>query len=204
MAAGAVALAIAGCAGGSGGGSGAAAAVATSGSNAGAGFEGALLPAGAGRREFALTDQRGGRVSLRDFRGRVVILAFLYSRSKAAAPLIAQQIRGALDELEGGSARVPAVAVSVDPAGDTPARVRAFLRANTLSGRLQYLTGSRGQLLKVWREYRVVPAAAGERAYERAAFVALLDRRGALRVELPLEELTPEALAHDARRLEGL
>ena len=30
----------------------------------------------------------------------------------------------------------------------------------------------------------------------------LLDQEGAPRVELPVEELTPEALAHDVRRLE--
>ncbi len=49
----------------------------------------------------------------------------------------------------------------------------------------------------------VVPASAGRGAYEHGAFVLLLDRAGAPRVEFPLEELTPEALAHDVRRLEG-
>lgn len=97
----------------------------------------------------------------------------------------------------------PALAVSVDPAGDTPARVRAFLRANGLAGRLEYLTGTPAQLLAVWHAYGVTPASDGARAYESAAFVVLLDGRGAPRVEEPLEELTPEALAHDVRRLEG-
>ena len=70
--------------------------------------------------EFTLTDQDGRRVSLRALRGRVVILAFLYTASKTTAPLIAQQIRGALDELERHTAGVSALAVSVDPAADTP------------------------------------------------------------------------------------
>jgi protein SCO1 len=185
--------AITGCGGGSGG----AAAVGTSSHS---GFDGGLLPAGLKPHGFTLTDQYGRRVSLSHWHGQVVILAFLYSSSKATAPLIAQQVRGALDELHPA---VPAIAISVDPRADTSTRVRTFLRANGLSGRLEYLTGSPAQLRGVWRAYHVVPAAAGEGAYERGAFVLILDRNGAERVEFSLEELTPEALAHDVRRLEA-
>jgi protein SCO1/2 len=196
------------------------------------GFDGGLLPAGVKPHAFTLTDQYGRRVSLSSFRGKVVILAFLYSTSKATAPLIAQQVRGALDELEeheadlatghetgvttgretGGhetgaatrrGAGVAALAVSVDPTADTRAHVRAFLRATSLTGRLEYLTSSRTRLDAVWRAYRVVPASAGEGAYERGAFVLLLDKTGAERVNFSLEELTPEGLAHDVRKLEA-
>lgn len=203
-----VLLALAGCSSaGSGGGANdtEAGGATVAGAQPTAGFEGALLPAGLPVHEFTLTDPRGRRVSLRVERGRVTILAFLYARSRATAPLIAQQVRGALDEL-GSESRppVPALAVSVDPAGDTPARVRAFLRETALTGRLRYLTGSPAELRAVWRAYGVTPASAGPAAYERAAFVLLLDRRGAARVELPLEQLTPEALAHDVRGLERL
>jgi cytochrome oxidase Cu insertion factor (SCO1/SenC/PrrC family) len=164
------------------------------------GFDGALLPGNPRPHEFTLTDQYGRRVSLREERGRVTILTFLYTASRTTAPLIAQQIRGALDELPRD---VPALAVSVDPLGDTPARVRAFLRGSSLSGRLEYLTGTPAQLRAVWRAYAVVPASAGAVAYERSAFVVLLDKAGAERVDFPVEELTPEALAHDVRRLQS-
>jgi protein SCO1 len=167
------------------------------------GFDGALLPAGLQPHEFTLTDQSGRRVALGALRGHVVILAFLYSTSSSTAPLIAQQIRGALDELGGRAARVPALAVSVDPAADTPAHVRAFLERVSLTGRLRYLAGPPAQLRAVWHAYAVVPASAGPTAYERSAFVVLLDRQGAERVDFPLEELTPEALAHDIRKLES-
>ena len=64
------------------------------------GSTGVCCQPGSSRHEFTLTDQHGRRVSLSGFRGDVVILAFLYSTSRATAPLIAQQIRGAVDELE--------------------------------------------------------------------------------------------------------
>jgi protein SCO1 len=174
------------------------------------GYDGALLPASLPPRPFTLTDQRRRRVTLSDFKGRVAILAFLYTRSRTTAPLIAQQIRGALDELE--SERQPrahssgspvALAISLDPSGDTPARVNAFLRGASFGGRLEYLTGAPAQLRAVWRAYGATPASAGARAYERSAFVLLLGRDGAARVEFTLEQLTPEALAHDVRRLQG-
>jgi protein SCO1/2 len=166
----------------------------------GSGFDGAALPAGAPARDFTLTDQSARSVSLSDFRGRVTILAFLYSTCQSACVLIAQQIRGALDELG------PAVAtllVSVDPAADTPGRVSAFLHKVSLTGRVRYLTGSRAALGEIWRAQRVVPASAGEGAYARSAPVLLVDRHGRERVVFQLEQLTPESLAHDVRLLES-
>ena len=113
---------------------------------------------------------------------------------------IAEQIRGALDELGPG---VAALAVSADPAADSPAHVRAFMERVSLSGRLEYLTGSRAQLKSIWRAYHVVPASRGEGAWANSAPVLLLDRGGRARVVFELEQLTPEALAHDVRRLES-
>jgi protein SCO1 len=193
---------LAGCSSGAaGGGAPSTGEASSAGATSATGFDGALLPGNLRPHEFTLTDQSGRRVSLSEYRGRVVILAFLYTASKTTAPLIAQQIRGALDELEPHTSGVAALAISVDPAGDTPARVRAFLRETSLAGRLAYLTGTAAQLRAVWRAYAAVPASAGAVAYERGAFVVLLDKAGAQRVEFPLEELTPEALAHDIRRL---
>jgi|SRR5271167_4561046 len=191
--------ALPGCSGEPGGGAGTTSTEAAAESPSATGYDGALLPGSLRPRGFTLTDQDGRRVSLGDFRGKVVILTFLYTTSKTTAPLIAQQIRGALEELPKGT---PALAISLDPAADTSARARTFLHAAALTGLMEYLTGSAAQLRPVWRAYSAVPASAGAVAYERGAFVLLLDRRGAPRVEFPVEELTPEALAHDVRRLE--
>lgn len=197
----AIALAVLlGCSSGSSGGAGTTsteAAVAQAPSETG--YDGALLPGDLRPHEFTLTNQDGRRVSLSDFKGRVTILTFVYTASQTTAPLIAQQIRGALEELPKGT---PALAISLDPTTDTPARMRAFLRTASLTGRMEYLGGGPAQLRPVWRAYSAVPASAGATAYERNAFVLLLDKEGAPRVEFPVEELTPEALAHDVRKLE--
>src|SRR5438270_590721 len=61
--------------------------------------------------------------------------------------------------------------------------------------------GAPASLRAVWRAYTVTPAAAGRAAFDRAATVRLLDRSGRERVLFGLEQLTPEGLAHDIRKL---
>jgi protein SCO1 len=164
------------------------------------GYYGALLPANLPPHDFTLSDQDGRRVDLRDHRGQVVILTFLSATATGASPLIAQQIRGALDDLDHPAS---ALAVSTDPTADTPARVRRFLRAAFLIGRMEYLTGTFAQLRPIWRAYHVIPALAGRHASERAASVLLIDPQGRERVIFALEQLTPEALAHDIGKLQN-
>jgi cytochrome oxidase Cu insertion factor (SCO1/SenC/PrrC family) len=178
-----------------GGGEGAAGAEAVSST----GFDGAALPASTVVHGFRLVDQEGRTVSLVGLHGQVTVLAFLYSTCGATCVVIANQIRGALEELPHP---VPVVFISADPAADTPARVRRFLAQVGLSGRVYYLTGSRRKLASIWHAYRAVPASAGRAAFDRYASVLLLDRSGRERVVYGLEQLTAEALAHDIRKLE--
>jgi protein SCO1/2 len=137
-------------------------------------------------------------VTLSDYRGQVVILTFLSATTSGASPLIAQQIRGALDDL---GRPIPALALSADPVADTPTRVRRFLAAASLSERVEYLGGTRAELQPVWRAYRATPISAGHASFDRAASVFLIDPRGRERVLFGVEALTPEGLAHDVRRL---
>jgi protein SCO1/2 len=164
------------------------------------GFDGAALPPGVLAPAFTLPDQTGRLVSLADYRGRVVVVAFVYSTCGAPCLVIAQQIRGALDEL---STTVPVLLVSADPPADTATHVKRFLARVSLNGRVDYLGGSTAQLRPVWRAFHVIPASAHRAAFARTASVFLIDRSGHERVIFQLEQLTPEALAHDIRRLLG-
>jgi protein SCO1 len=173
-------------------------------SGAESGFDGAALPASTIAPGFTLRDQAGGAISLSGYRGRVVVVTFLYSTCGATCIVIAQQIRGALDELGGEHARPPAVLiVSADPAADSPARVARLLAEVSLTGRVHYLTGSLSQLRSIWRAYHVTPASSGRTAFDSLASVLLVDGRGRERVLFESEQLTPEGLAHDIGRLDG-
>jgi protein SCO1 len=183
------------------------------------GFDGAVLPPHVRARELTLTylspsavpsssagrratpsRSRRSTVSLSAYRGRVVVLAGLYTTCGPTCTLIAQQIRGALDDLP---RPVPVLIVSADPAADTPARVRRFLARVSLSGRVHYLTGPLSRLRPVWHAYGIVPARTGRAAFDASASVLLIDPHGYERIIFGVEQLTPDALAHDIRRLQS-
>jgi protein SCO1/2 len=165
---------------------------------AGTQLEGGLIDVPA--HNFHLHDQNGQPVSLSQYRGRVVILSFMYSTCQDTCPVEAQQIRGAMDDL--GQA-VPALTVSVDPSQDTPINAKRFLFRESLTGRMRFLLGTRAQLQPIWKAYGIQPQSNTSKQSDHSAYVLLIDRRGRERDGFPDSELTPEALAHDIRVLEA-
>jgi protein SCO1 len=191
----AVAALLAGCSGGSSSSTSSSATGATPGS----GFDGAALPAAVAAPAFTLTDQQGHAVSLARYRGQATVLTFLYPTCGPTCILVAQQIRGALDQLPHP---VPVLIISAEPAADTAANVSRFLAQVSLTGRVEYLSGSPEQLQAIWRSYRITPPTSSRSSFDRGASVLLIDRAGDERVQFGLEQLTPESLAHDIGRLQ--
>jgi protein SCO1/2 len=161
------------------------------------GFHGAVRPPQARAVDFRLRDQDGEPTTMREYRGTPVVVTFLYSTCQDTCPLTAQQIRGALDEL---GRDVPVLAISVDPAGDTPLHVKRFLVKQHVAGRMRYLTGTRARLAPVWRAYGIRPQGQG---YEHTASTVVVDGTGRQRIGYLTDQLTPEALADDLRALSG-
>ncbi len=157
---------------------------------------GAIRPPDIPPSDFRLHDQDGRITTLRDVRGEVTIVTFLYTTCEDTCPLAAQQIRGALDEL---GRDVPVLAFAVDPPRDTPARAKRVVERYRMDGRMRFLTGPRAELRRQWRAYGVRPQGDG---FEHTAHVVLLDRDGVQRIGFPVDKLTPEALAHDVALLE--
>jgi protein SCO1/2 len=161
----------------------------------GAGFDGALRPPGIPPVAFALKDQDGKVATLAQYRGRPVILTFMYSTCRDTCPLTAQQIKGALDQL---GSDVPTLAISVDPANDTRLNARRFVNRQGLTKRMRFLLGDRAQLAPIWKAYGIAPQG---KAFDHTAYVVLVDAKGVQRVGWPVDKLTPEGLAHDLRLL---
>jgi protein SCO1 len=157
-------------------------------------FKGAVRPK-VPPADFTLPNQDGVPVSLSALRGKVVVLSPMYTTCRDSCPLIAQQIRGALQDLGRADRRqVRALALSVDPNNDTPASAQRFLETRQVRGYLEFLLGSWEQLQPVWKSYGF---ARQTDAREHNAYVVLIDKRGRQRVGFPVNYLTPEGLAHD-------
>jgi protein SCO1/2 len=163
------------------------------------GFAGAVRP-GIPTPAFALRDQSGRVARLSDYHGRVVVVTFMYTVCRDTCPLMADQIRGALDQL---GRDVPVLAVSVDPLNDTPARASTFVSRHHMTNRMRFLLGSSAQLQPVWRAFGIEPQVGSSAVSDHSAYVVLLDGRGRQRVAFPAPKLTPEGLAHDISRLQA-
>jgi protein SCO1/2 len=159
-------------------------------------FLGGAMPPNVRAPDFALLDQQGKPVTMAQYRGRPVIVTYLYTHCKDTCPITLQMIRGALDDL---GHDVPAIAISVDPFSDTQASARSFLREQRVSGRVRFVLGTRRQLLPVWRGFAIQPQLPKA---EHQAWITLVDKHGTQRVGTPLNHASPESLAHDVRVLE--
>ena len=86
-------------------------------------------------------------------------MTILDAQCSDVCPILALVIAGAIDRLTSAErAQVRAFGISGDPAGDTPAVVRAFLGKREALGRLDYLLGSEQELRPVWKKLRILPS----------------------------------------------
>ncbi len=109
---------------------------------------------------LALEDSLGRRVNLKQYRGKAVLVTFIYTHCPDTCPLIVSHLRVAQQELGAKAKRLQIIAVSTDPRGDNPKTVGAFLHKHLMTGRMQYLIGSRKQLQPVWKDWFILAKAA--------------------------------------------
>ncbi len=158
-------------------------------------FAGSIRPPGAPAPEFRLRDQDGKPVSMAEYRGKTVVMAFVYSTCEDTCPGQVQSIRGALDRL---GKDLPVLLVSVDPPNDTPANAKRFMLEQHVTGRMRFVLGSERELTPVWKGYGIAPQRG---TLDHSAYVVLVDGKGLQRIGFPHSRLTPEDLEHDLRRL---
>ena len=131
---------------------------------------------------FKLTDQSGREVTERSFQGKPALLYFGFTSCPDVCPTdlarvarIARRVRSL-----GGPSLVP-IFVSVDPARDTPARMKAYV--SVFGPDFVGLTGTPAQIAEVTDRYHVyyqkVPyGSRGQYMMDHSTFLFLLDREG--------------------------
>ena len=122
-------------------------------------FKGTVLSAANPAPDFRLTDQFGRTASLADFRGKVVLLTFLYTSCPDVCPVAANHLREARDALaeDGGGGDAAIVVVSVDPERDSVAAALAYSERWDMVEGWSYLTGDEDALRAVWDAYYIDP-----------------------------------------------
>jgi len=163
-------------------------------------YRGSEPPAGIRLPAFSLRDYRGHVVDTSALRGKVVLVTFLDTDCKTKCPIFASDIGAALRLLSGSERRqVAALALTVNPARDTPTSVRRFLRRRHALG-IDFLLGTAKQMRPIWKAFHVVSAAETGNADVHSSDARVYDRSGVWvsTLHLPVD-LTPANLAHDIR-----
>jgi cytochrome oxidase Cu insertion factor (SCO1/SenC/PrrC family) len=108
--------------------------------------------------DFTLTNQFGRKMSLSDFRGKVVILAFTDSECTTVCPLTTQSMLAAKQLLGKAGDQVQLVGVDANPGATAVSDVRAYSQAHGMTNQWDFLTGSDKQLAAIWKAYDIYVA----------------------------------------------
>ena len=141
---------------------------------------------------FTLVDEQGRTVRDTDFRGRYMLVFFGYASCPDVCPLTLLNVSRGLEMFAHDDpvrARlVQPVFITVDPARDTPAALRAFHQ--NFDPRIRMLTGSPQAIARTAAQYGVEfrkvedPRVEGY-LMEHTAFIFLMDRAGRYLTHLP-------------------
>jgi protein SCO1/2 len=171
-------------------------------SAAGRGYFGTLALPAEPAPPISLRNYLGQPVTLGAYRGRAVLVTFLYTHCPDICPLITSNLRVALAMLGARASQAQVIAISVDPRGDTPASVTAFLRAHGMLGRMQYLIGSAAELARTWSAWKVgsTPEVGQPNLVAHSALVYGISASGRLTTIYPAT-FEPSEIVHDVPKL---
>jgi cytochrome oxidase Cu insertion factor (SCO1/SenC/PrrC family) len=163
-------------------------------------FRGSEPPGGQLLPPFELRDQDGRLVRSADLGGKVLAVTFLDSECTEACPIIAAQMTQAVGALGPDRERIEALAITVDPVGDTAERIDGFLARYRAADTLRYLDGTVAELRPVWSGFKVASSMDSGDSNLHSAPVRVYDGEGRWRSTLHAGvDLTAASLAHDLR-----
>jgi len=163
-------------------------------------YSGSLASPAEPEPPLQLRNYKGERVNIDQYKGKAVLVTFLYTKCPDVCPLIASNIGVALNEMgPAKAAKVQVIAVSVDPRGDTPKAVASFLQRHGVAGRMQYLIGSAHELGQVWKAWGVGAEADAEQPQlvNHSGLVYGISAQGKV-TTLYAASFTPKEIVHDA------
>ena len=105
--------------------------------------------------DFTLSDEFGRSVSLRSFRGKVVILAFNDSECTTICPLSTSAMLDAKAMLGSAGRQLQLLGIDANPRATALADVLSYSQLHGMLGQWHFLTGSLAQLRRVWKAYSI-------------------------------------------------
>jgi cytochrome oxidase Cu insertion factor (SCO1/SenC/PrrC family) len=151
--------------------------------------------------DIRLANQFGQPMSLSQFRGKIVVLAFVDSECTTVCPLTTVSMVQARELLGAAGDQVQLLGVDANPAATSVHDVMAYSQAHAMVNQWDLLTGSLAQLRAVWQAYHIyVQIQAGQIDHTPALYV--IDQRGRER-EIYLTTMAYASVGQEGQVLAG-
>jgi len=142
--------------------------------------------------DFSLNNWDEKTVTMRDLRGKVVVLTFSYSNCTVRCPVVTVRLT-ALDEMMSAPEDVVYLHVSIDPEKDTPESRKKYFSLYKLDAvrdnRWMFVSGEKDELSRLWEFYGVDIEKIDEKMLPEGYYIeytpkiVLIDKRGSIRHE---------------------
>ncbi len=153
--------------------------------------------------EFTLTDQNGKRIALKDLRGKVLAIAFIFASCADTCPLLTARMAALQDRLGADfGPRVFFVSITVDPERDTPEVLKRYAEAHRANpAGWAFLTGTPAEIREVAKHYGIFYKKTPRGDVDHTFLTSLVDQSGTLRVQYMGIRFDPDEMLRDLRSL---
>jgi protein SCO1 len=153
--------------------------------------------------EFTLTKQDGKRVALKDLRGKVLIITFVYASCTDTCPLLTAKMARIQDQLGSDfGGKVYFLSITVDSDRDTPEVLKRYAEAYkaNLAG-WAFLTGTSAEIRDVAKRYGIYYKKNARGDVDHIFLTSLVDQSGTLRVQYIGIKFDPDEMLRDVQSL---
>jgi protein SCO1/2 len=139
--------------------------------------------------EIVLPSSGGPQFKLSNYRGKVVVLEFGYTHCADVCPVSLATLTQARQQLGAAGADVQVVFITVDPARDTAARLRTYLKPFDPS--FIGVTGTEQQISALLKDYGISAAkkmagtSKSDYTMHHSSYLYFIDRKGMQRALMP-------------------
>jgi protein SCO1/2 len=159
----------------------------------------ARLPTIGPAPDFVLTSQDGARVSLSDYKGKVVAITFIFVSCTDTCPLLTAKMVEVQDDLGADfGPRIAFASITVDPERDTPEVLREYAQSfGADPDGWVFLTGDPAEIREVERRYGIFAETTAGGDIDHTFLTSLVDPHGMLRVQYLGVRFDPEEFRRD-------
>ena len=154
--------------------------------------------------DFTLTNQDGEKVTLRDFKGKVVFMFFGYTHCPDICPVTLSTLNNVTKELGNDGDKVRVIFVTVDPERDTQAELKKYV--TFFNKDFIGLTGTPEEIKNVSDSYHafyIKEETGSEPGYlmGHTSSVYLINPDGRITLRYPQSKMDPKEIAKDVERI---